>query len=96
MRKYGFGDSEIPLDEAGNLFLEVDPKEAWARKHPEFFPLDVNRAYKSELLRVPGFGPVTVNRILGLRRNGRKIRSVCELGKTCKGLRKAQEYVTFS
>jgi len=56
------------FDERGQLSLEIDPKEAWARCHPEAFPVDVNRASRLELLRVPGLGPVTVNRIVQRRR----------------------------
>ena len=56
MRKYGFSDSDILFDERGDLSLEADPKEVWAANHPEFFPVDVNRASRLELLRVPGSG----------------------------------------
>ncbi|MCP4379763.1 MAG: radical SAM protein, partial [bacterium] len=44
VRKYGFKDSEIPFEPDGNLSLQADPKEVWAQRHPEFFPLDINRA----------------------------------------------------
>jgi predicted DNA-binding helix-hairpin-helix protein len=44
MRKYGFTESDIFFDGSGNLSLDVDPKEHWAMLHPEFFPLDVNKA----------------------------------------------------
>ncbi len=70
---HGFGAEEIPFEAGGNLSLAADPKELWAERHPGFFPLDVNRAEEFELLRVPGFGPVTVGRILELRRNGGKV-----------------------
>jgi putative DNA modification/repair radical SAM protein len=67
IRKYGFSIDEIPLDEKGNLFLNNDPKMEWARKHPEFFPIEINEAEREELLRVPGIGPVSAKRILKLR-----------------------------
>jgi len=95
LRKYGFDAEEIPFDENGNLSLAADPKEVWARRHPEFFPLDVNRAIREELLRVPGFGLVTVDRILKMRRNGGKLRSIEDLGKPGKRLKKAQAYIKF-
>jgi len=95
LRKYGFDAGEIPFEADGALSLETDPKEAWARLHPEFFPLDVNRADRLELLRVPGFGPTTVKRILDLRKNGAKMRSLSPLGKMGKRLRKAQTYLKF-
>ena len=95
IRKYGFSDNEIPFEQDGNLSLAADPKEIWATRHPEFFPLDINKADRYELLRVPGFGPVTVNVILNLRRKGGKIRSMDTLGKLGKRLTKAHQYVKF-
>ena len=80
LRKYGFTAGEIGFDDAGNLPLDVDPKEYWARRHPERFPVNVNRADKAELLRVPGLGPVSVKRILDARRNGLRIRSLESIG----------------
>ncbi len=67
-RFYGFDLEEIPLDEEGRLALHQDPKLAWAAAHPEFFPLEINRAERAELLRVPGIGVVGVDRILAARR----------------------------
>lgn len=95
IRKYGFNDAEILFDPHGKLPLDRDPKEMWAMQHPEFFPLDINRASRSELLRVPGFGPVTVNSVLRLRCNGAKIRSLEDLGRPGKRFFKAQPYVKF-
>ncbi len=95
IRRYGFSNDEIPFDAAGNLSLDTDPKESWALMHPEFFPLDINRAGKMELLRVPGFGHVTVDLIMKVRKEHR-IRSLDELGKTGKRLTGASEYVRFS
>jgi predicted DNA-binding helix-hairpin-helix protein len=96
MRKYGFGAGEILFEQDGNLSLDADPKEVWAKRHPEFFPLDINRADKYELLRVPGFGPITVASILRIRRNGGRVRSMEALGNPGKRLRKAREYVEFN
>jgi putative DNA modification/repair radical SAM protein len=69
LRYYGFGLDEIVAGgEQGMLDLEVDPKLAWALKHRERFPLDVNHASREELLRVPGLGVRNVDRILVSRR----------------------------
>ena len=95
MRKYGFTDDEIPFSSDGNLSLDSDPKEAWARANPGFFPVNINRADKYELLRVPGLGHVTVDQILDLRKNRSTIRSMDSLGKLNKRLVKASEYVRF-
>lgn len=68
MRFYGFDVSEITAENAPDLPLDIDPKLAWALRNPTFFPLDVNRASRELLLRVPGLGVRNVNRILGIRR----------------------------
>jgi putative DNA modification/repair radical SAM protein len=68
MRFYGFDSSEIVNAADGMLALDMDPKLAWALRHRERFPLDVNRASREELLRVPGFGAKAVDRIIATRR----------------------------
>ncbi len=102
IRKYGFRADEIPVEAGGNLSLAVDPKEMWARLHPEFFPININRDDKYRLLRVPGLGQVMVERILSCRKSGIRIKSLSNLGKLGKArpcpsklLQKASPYVTF-
>ncbi|WP_192737378.1 putative DNA modification/repair radical SAM protein [Bradyrhizobium sp. OAE829] len=68
MRFYGFDVGEIVDESAGMLPLDIDPKLAWALRHRERFPLDVNRASREDLLRVPGFGRKAVDRIIATRR----------------------------
>ncbi|MEA2881708.1 MAG: hypothetical protein QOH32_964 [Bradyrhizobium sp.] len=68
MRFYGFDVGEIVDGAQGMLPLDIDPKLAWALRHPGRFPLDVNRASREELLRVPGFGAKAVDRIIATRR----------------------------
>lgn len=68
MRFYGFAHDEIVPGNDGMLSLEVDPKLAWAMAHPERFPVDVNRAPRDLLLRVPGLGVKAVDRMLAARR----------------------------
>ncbi|HJZ22815.1 MAG TPA: biotin synthase, partial [Bradyrhizobium sp.] len=68
MRFYGFDAGEIVEEAAGMLPLDIDPKLAWALRHRDRFPLDVNRASREELLRVPGFGAKAVDRIIATRR----------------------------
>ena len=71
MRFYGYKASEVmqATDEDGNLPLDIDPKLAWALKFRDTFPVDVNRASKEMLLRVPGLGTTAVQRILASRRH---------------------------
>lgn len=68
LRFYGFTVEEIANEQAPDLRLDVDPKLAWALRHPEQFPVDVNRAPREMLLRVPGFGAKNVDRLLAARR----------------------------
>jgi len=72
LRFYGYGVDEI-TDSTGDgmLDLDIDPKMAWAIRHPERFPVDLNRAPKELLLRVPGLGVRNVKRVLMARRHGR-------------------------
>jgi len=74
MRFYGFGHEEIVPADTGMLSLEVDPKLAWALAHRERFPVDLNRAPKEMLLRVPGLGVKSVERVL-LARRVRRLRA---------------------
>ena len=71
LRFYGFHVDELFTQEDANLPLDVDPKAAWALRHPELFPLEVNRASYEELLRVPGLGVKTARRIVCARKRGR-------------------------
>ena len=68
MRFYGFAQEEICTD-GGMLSLDVDPKLAWALANPAQFPVDLNRAARERLLRVPGLGVKAVDRLLQARRS---------------------------
>jgi putative DNA modification/repair radical SAM protein len=72
LRFYGFEADEIVTGTDGMLDLDVDPKTAWALQHREQFPVDLNRAPKAMLLRVPGLGVTSVARIL----SSRKVRAI--------------------
>ncbi|WP_225206831.1 putative DNA modification/repair radical SAM protein [Novosphingobium huizhouense] len=73
MRFYGYAPGEVQqvTDAGGMLPLDIDPKLAWALKFRERFPVDVNRAPREALLRVPGLGVRAVNAILAARRQRR-------------------------
>ncbi len=73
LRFYGFTLSELPFDETGKLPLARDPKIVWAETHLRETPLEINRANRAELLRVPGLGPKTVEAILAARRQSRLV-----------------------
>ncbi|MBN1247063.1 MAG: radical SAM protein [Anaerolineae bacterium] len=70
LRDYDFDVEELPFDGNGSLPLDVDPKLAWARSHLVESPIEVNTADRRQLLRIPGIGPTTADRILSARRQG--------------------------
>ena len=68
MRFYQFQVDEIVDAQHPNLDLDIDPKLSWALRHPEFFPVNVNRASYEEILRVPGIGVKSAMMIVTSRR----------------------------
>jgi putative DNA modification/repair radical SAM protein len=92
MRFYGFRADEIVDDAHPDLDLEIDPKLAWALRHPECFPVDVNKADYHLILRVPGIGVKSANQIILSRRYGRITAS--NLKKIGVVMKKAQYFIT--
>jgi predicted DNA-binding helix-hairpin-helix protein len=80
LRDYGFSAEELPFDRSGNLPLDTDPKLAWARRSLREAPIEVNTASRRELLRIPGIGPKSADRIMSARRHA-KLRDLSDLGK---------------
>ena len=80
LRDYGFDLEEMPFMQDGNLPLPTDPKLAWAQMNLSEKPLEINRAGRRELLRVPGIGLKGAEAILQARRTGR-LRDVSSLRK---------------
>jgi predicted DNA-binding helix-hairpin-helix protein len=68
LRRYGFEPDELVYHADGNLPLARDPKLGWALAHPDRFPVEASTANREALLRVPGLGPKTVERLLSARR----------------------------
>lgn len=94
MRKYGFDKGEIPLDENGNLRLDSDPKQVWADNNPDFYPVRINVADREHLLKVPGLGLISVERILN-KRCERRIARTEDIGIRGKWAEKVRRYVVF-
>jgi len=92
LRFYGFELDEIVGDADRNLSLEHDPKLAWALAHRDQFPLDVNKASRKLLLRVPGFGVRSVDRMIAARRHHSL--SVADLKRLGVAWKRAKEFVT--
>ena len=93
LRFYGFEREEIMQGAKGGMLdLDLDPKLAWALQRREQFPLDINRAPREMLLRVPGLGTRGVQRILAARRFGAL--RLADLGKIVQSLDKIRPFVT--
>jgi len=88
-RDYGFELEDLPFDSSGNLPLEIDPKLAWAQSHLRENPVELNRADRQELLRVPGIGPKGAAVILNARRRGtlRELEDLRHLGVATRNLK---------
>jgi predicted DNA-binding helix-hairpin-helix protein len=71
LRDYGFDLEELPFTSAGNLPLPADPKLAWAQLNLAEKPVEINKAARRDLLRVPGIGPKGADAILAARCTGR-------------------------
>lgn len=94
MRYYSFSADELTTPQQPNLDAQVDPKLAWALRNREFFPVDVNRATREQLLRVPGLGYRNVNRIISIRRY--HLLSLDDLRKLRVSLRRCKPFVITS
>ena len=95
MRFYGYSREEIvSAAPSGMLDLETDPKLAWALANRDRFPIDVNRADRELLLRVPGLGAKTVDKLIGLRRHKRL--TLDDLKRLAGSVRRARPFVLTS
>ncbi len=92
MRFYGFNAGEVAdATDGGMLPLDIDPKTAWALKHRADFPVDINRAPREMLLRVPGMGVKTVNAVIRSRRQ-RRLR-LDDLGRLTRSIERLRPFV---
>jgi len=69
LRFYGFDVQDIVSDQHPNLETDIDPKTSWALRNQWYFPINVNKAPREQLLRIPGVGARSVDRILQIRRH---------------------------
>ncbi len=92
MRFYGFAPGEVAAAaDDGMLPLDIDPKTAWALKHRDSFPVDINKAPRELLLRVPGMGVKTVNAVIRSRRQ-RRLR-LDDLGRLTRSIDRLRPFV---
>jgi putative DNA modification/repair radical SAM protein len=92
MRFYQYRADEIVDDAYPDLDLEIDPKLAWALRHPEVFPVDINKADYAMILRVPGIGVKSAQFIVTSRRHGKL--NASHLKKIGVVMKKAQYFIT--
>ena len=92
-RFYGFSPEELLDPSRPWLEEDLDPKAGWALRHPEAFPVDPNQAPGAVLLRVPGLGPGSLEKILAARRHSRLRRE--DLGKLGAVVRRASPFLRF-
>lgn len=92
LRFYGFEAKELLSEQKPNFNILLDPKADWALKHLEQFPVEINRADYQTILRVPGIGVKSAQRIVRARRNG----SLCfdDLKKIGVTLKRALYFIT--
>jgi predicted DNA-binding helix-hairpin-helix protein len=96
LRDYGWRVEDLPFLSDGNMELALDPKRSWAERYLRESPIEVMTANRQQLLRVPGFGPVSADAILQARRHG-KLTSLIDLRKL--GIRapeQASPYILLS
>ncbi len=92
IRFYGFSANELTTPEEPNLPADADPKLSWAFRNRHFFPVDLNTGSREALLRVPGLGARTVERILRIRRYHRL--TLPDLIKLRVPVRRARHFLT--
>ena len=95
MRLYGFKFQDLVFSTAGNLYEDMDPKMAFALHNTALFPLEVNQAPYSDLLKVPGIGPKSASSIVAIRRRHR-LSSPEELKNTGVVIKRALSFITIN
>jgi len=92
VRFYGFAATEVQdATDGGMLPLDIDPKTAWALKYRDNFPVDINKAPREMLLRIPGMGVKTVNAVIRARRQ-RRLR-LDDLGRLTRSIERLRPFV---
>jgi len=94
MRFYQFKSDELFTETEKNLDLEFDPKLTWAFRNINKFPIEINKASYEDLLRIPGFGVLTVQRIIKERKAA--LLSYDSLKKMRTALNRAKYFITVN
>ncbi len=91
LRFYGFNKKDFVYNKNKNLYLSMDPKQAWAKENIKK-PIEINKANKDLLMKIPGIGPKTADNILTFRKD-KRITQDYELKKLKLNIPKAKEYI---
>jgi predicted DNA-binding helix-hairpin-helix protein len=94
LRDYGFNLIELPFDERGNLPEMRDPKLAWAQHNLHVTPIEINSADKDQLLRIPGIGPLSADRIINTRKD-RSLTDLSTLSRMGIAVQRAAPFITL-
>ncbi len=96
LNSYGFSIDELVFDQNGNMEAEIDPKYSFALNNMDLFPLEINEASVEELLKVPGIGIISANKIITLRKRGLKISKLEELKKLGVSTKRAEPFIKLN
>jgi len=94
LRKYDFTPQELIFDQKGNLYLDKDPKLAWALNNMDRFPVEINEASLEELIRVPGIGRISAKRIIEVRKDT-KLKELEQLKNLGAVTNRARRFITL-
>ena len=92
LRDYQFSVEDIQFDPIGNLALEKDPKLTWAEANLLYHPIEINTAGYQQLIKIPGIGSITANKILA-NRSFSKIRDLQTLQKLGASVKRASRFI---
>jgi putative DNA modification/repair radical SAM protein len=96
LNSYGFDFDELVFDENGNIETEIDPKYSFALNNMDLFPTEINEAPYDELIRVPGIGKISAERIITLRKRGKRFKKLEELQELGVAIKRAEPFVKIN
>lgn len=96
LNSYRFSFDELIFDEKGNIETEIDPKYSFAINNKDLFPLEVNEASYEELIKVPGIGRISANRIITLRKRRKYIEKLEELKQLGVAIKRAEPFIKLN
>ena len=96
LNSYGFKFDELIFDENGNMDTQIDPKYSFAINNMDLFPVEINEASYEELIKVPGIGKISANRIITLRKRGKRFEKLEELQELRVAVKRAEPFVKLN